>query len=197
MPRESLALKLKPLFVPPSLLPHSAPASKLRVSAWTGADPRGLMGWLPVPGQTPLHLAARGGSIGIVQELVKKGATVEAVDADGLTAGAVRRGAVCQVRSVALERKFPVPAVRPGFVSWFTPWRALAVALLSLFCSACRAKGRLLCVESFLHRPRSLFGWVLSVSDFVVHPLCTPPCPTDVMGREAEERGRTRCRRSG
>ncbi|CAN0416368.1 unnamed protein product, partial [Scytosiphon promiscuus] len=37
--------------------------------------------------QTPLHLAARGGTIGIVQELVKKGALVDALDADGLTAG--------------------------------------------------------------------------------------------------------------
>ncbi|CAN0490113.1 unnamed protein product, partial [Ectocarpus sp. 8 AP-2014] len=35
--------------------------------------------------QTPLHLAARGGSIGIVQELVKQGAMVDAADSDGLT----------------------------------------------------------------------------------------------------------------
>ncbi|CAN0154847.1 unnamed protein product, partial [Ectocarpus fasciculatus] len=34
--------------------------------------------------QTPLHLAARGGSIGIVQELVKQGAMVDAADSDGL-----------------------------------------------------------------------------------------------------------------
>lgn len=38
--------------------------------------------------QTPLHLAARGGSIAIVQELVGEGAMVNAVDADGLTTGA-------------------------------------------------------------------------------------------------------------
>lgn len=37
--------------------------------------------------QTPLHLAAMGGSISIVQELVRMGASVDAVDAEGLTAG--------------------------------------------------------------------------------------------------------------
>lgn len=37
--------------------------------------------------QTPLHLAALGGNLSIARELVAKGAVVDAVDADGMTAG--------------------------------------------------------------------------------------------------------------
>lgn len=42
---------------------------------------------MPCIVQTPLHLAATAGSLPIVQELMKKGANMDAVDKHGLTPG--------------------------------------------------------------------------------------------------------------